>query len=154
MSTINFRVWQVAFGKDGFWQDEAAGLSGVIVEDGVDAEIFRQPETAAQEALVDVEMRVADEQDARAVPFRLLADLAEAVGTISCVFDHQVIRDDLDGSFGDVRKEWLDVAEAAAHHLRPLLVDERAIEDDRSPVRLLGNLHERSADEVLLECRW
>lgn len=148
---VRARIWQVAFGEDGIWKDEVAALSGMTVQDGADAEILCQAEAASNEAFVDVEMRIANEEDARAIAFRLLANLAEAVGAGSGIFDHQMVGDGLDGLLWDVWKIWLDVAEAASNHLRSLLIDERAVEDDWAAVCLFCQIHQRRADEVFLE---
>ena len=123
----------------------------MTVQDSTDAKILRQAETAPNEAFVDVEMRIADEQDARAIAFRLLTNLAETVSAGSGVLNHQMVGDDLDGLLRDVWEIWLDVAKAAPNHFRPLFINERAVEDDRPPLGLLRQIHQRRADEVFLK---
>ena len=86
----------------------------MTVQDSTDAKILRQAETAPNEAFVDVEMRIADEQDARAIAFRLLTNLAETVSAGSGVLNHQMVGDDLDGIFRDIREVWFDVTKTAA----------------------------------------
>ena len=148
---VRARIRQVTFGEDGVWKDKASALSGMTVQDGADAEILHQPKTASNEPLVDVEMRIADEEDTCAIAFRFLANLAETVSTGTSILNHQVVGNDLDGLLRDAGKIRLDVAEAAPNHLRLLFIDERAVEDDWSAVCLFGQIHQRRADEVFLE---